>query len=380
MKIDRSLLPFKALYFFIYAAMAALMPFLTLYYERLGLSGKQIGILAAIPPLITFLSAPLFGFIADLTQRPRLLLGISVSSVALGIYSLTVVDSFPGLILVVIFYAFFFAPILPIVDRSTLSVLGVRKDQYGKQRLWGAIGWGLIAPVAGLLVDRGGMNWTFYASAATFMSLLFLIRFIPVNTVLGRESFWKGFKQLFGNWPVIVFFVVALGGGIGLAMIHHYLFLYLDGLGASSITMGWALSLATISELIVMYYSDRLLRWWGASGLLLFALGSLAVRLLAMAFAASPEWVLLLQLLHGPTFAGLWMAGVAYVSEIAPPGLETTSQGMLTGFVMGLGSTIGALLGGILFDEVGLSMMYLGAGLAMLVLTFVFFVVNKRKH
>ncbi len=175
MKIDRSLLPFKALYFFIYAAMAALMPFLTLYYERMELTGRQIGVLAAIPPLITFISAPLFGFIADLTQRPRVLLGISVSSVALGIFLLTTAETFGGLFLAVFVYAFFFAPILPIVDRSVLRVLGDRKDQYGKQRLWGAIGWGLIGPVAGILVDQRGLIWAFYASAAIYLSLLFLI-------------------------------------------------------------------------------------------------------------------------------------------------------------------------------------------------------------
>ena len=98
MRIDRSLLPFKALYFLVYAAMAALMPFLTLYYERLELPGSQIGFLAAIPPLVTFISAPLFGFLADWSQRPKLLLGISVSSVALGIFLLTSAQSFGGLL------------------------------------------------------------------------------------------------------------------------------------------------------------------------------------------------------------------------------------------------------------------------------------------
>ena len=380
MKIERPLLPFKALYFFIYAAMAALLPFLTLYYERLDLSGYQIGILAAIPPLITFISAPLFGFLADLTQRPKVLLGISISSVALGIFLLTISDTFVGLILAVFVYAFFFAPILPIVDRSVLKVLEDRKDQYGKQRLWGAIGWGLIAPVAGWLVDRGGLFWAFYASGAIFLSLLFLIWFIPSSTVFSRDSFWIGFKKIMGSWPVIIFFIIAFGGGVGLAMIHHYLFLFLDSLGASSIMMGWALTLATVSELVVMFYSDRLLRWWGARGLLLFSLVILVFRLIAMGLVTSPEWVLALQLLHGPSFAGLWMAGVAYVSEISPPGLETTSQGILTGFVMGLGSTVGALLGGFLFQGYGFSTMYLGAGIGIFILVIGFVVANLQNN
>jgi PPP family 3-phenylpropionic acid transporter len=372
--VGQSLTIFKLFYFLVYAAMAALMPFMTLYYESLGLSGRQIGLLAALPPLGTFLSAPLFGFLADLTRRPRLLLGVSISSVVLGIYALTVAESYLGLSLTVSFYALFFAPILPIVDRSVLDALGENQDQYGKQRLWGAIGWGIVAPIAGMLVDTGGLSWTFYTSMLVFGALLGLTFFIPVKISLGRQPFWASFRKLLGNWPVIIFFGVALGGGIGLSMTHHYLFLYLNELGASSLVMGWSLTIATISELIVMYFSDRFLRWWGARRLLLFALGALSLRLLAN----SPGWVLVIQLLHGPTFAALWMASVAFVAEIAPPNLRNTAQGLLTGFVMGLGSTFGAFLGGILLDSFGFSQMFLWTGIGMLVLMGVFWLGCRR--
>ena len=40
----------KLFYFIFYAAMAALSPFLTLYYQSLGLSGTQIGLLAGLGP------------------------------------------------------------------------------------------------------------------------------------------------------------------------------------------------------------------------------------------------------------------------------------------------------------------------------------------
>jgi PPP family 3-phenylpropionic acid transporter len=368
------LLSFRAFYFFVYAAMAALMPFLTLYYEHLGLSGAQIGMLAAIPPLLTFLSAPLFGFLADLTQRPKLLLGISVLSVIFGIMALTQVRTYLGLILVISFYALFFAPILPIVDRSVLDILAEQRDQYGKQRLWGALGWGVTAPLAGFLVDQGGLSWAFYSSALLFGCLLLWVWMMPVSAITGQEAFWLGFKKLLGSWAVIAFFGVALGGSIGLSMTHHYLFMFLDELGASSLVMGWALTVATVSELGVMFFSDRILRRWGARRLLLFSLAALSLRLLAYSVVHAPQWVLLIQLLHGPTFAALWIAGVAYVSEIAPPGLRNTSQGLLTGFVMGLGSMFGALVGGILYEQMGFSHMFGLTGFGVLVLMVLFFI------
>jgi predicted MFS family arabinose efflux permease len=178
---------------------------------------------------------------------------------------------------------------------------------------------------------------------------------------------------------VILFFIVILIGGMGLAMIHHYLFLYLDSLGADTIIMGLALTIATISELFIMYFSDRLLRSWKTRGLIMFGLLMITIRLFGYSLARSPEFALVLQLFHGPTFAAIWMAGVAYVAEIAPPGLGNTAQGMFTGVVMGLGSAFGALFGGLLFQSVGFSIMFTTAGSVVFV-AFILFWIGCRKR
>jgi len=369
------MLPFKVFYFFIYAALAFLAPYLTLYYEALGLSGRQIGILAALPSLVTFISAPIFGAIADVTQRHKRILGISLLFVTAGVLLISFFQNFFGLVPGVLLYAFFFAPALPLIDRSVLDILGSDRDQYGKQRLWGAVGWGALAPLAGFLVDRGGIQSTFYGSAILFFVLFIVSQLTTIRPVIIRSNFWGGLSELLSSWQVNLFFFVMLIGGMGLAMIHHYLFLYLSHLGASSVMMGSALTIATISELFIMYFSDRLLKAWKARGLLLFGLIMIAIRLIAYSFIKNPVVAMGIQLLHGPTFAAIWMAGVAYVAEIAPPGLGNTAQGLFTGVVMGLGSAVGALLGGILYQSVGFSQMFLLTGAAVFVALIVFWVV-----
>jgi hypothetical protein len=59
------MLPFKAYYFFIFAAMAFVAPIFTLYYVGLGLSGQKIGILATLPSVMTFVRGPVFGALVD---------------------------------------------------------------------------------------------------------------------------------------------------------------------------------------------------------------------------------------------------------------------------------------------------------------------------
>jgi PPP family 3-phenylpropionic acid transporter len=355
----RTLLPFKAFYFFSYAALAFVAPFLTLYYEGLGLSGNQIGVLAAIPSLVTFISAPVFGAIADITQRHKRILGVSIIFVIVGILMISLVRTFFGLIPGVFVYAFFFAPALPLIDRSVIDILGADRDQYGKQRLWGAVGWGALAPVAGWVIARGGLAWGFYGSAILFFGLFIVSQLTPVKPVKIQVNFWNGLSRLFASRQVVIFFSVILVGGMGLAFIHHYLFLYLSHLGASPVVMGSALTVATTSELVVMYFADRLLKSWKARGMILFGLLMITLRLILYAFTTSPYVALLIQLMHGPTFAAIWMAGVAYVAEIAPDGLGNTAQGLFSGVVMGLGSALGGLLGGFLYQSVGFSRMFL---------------------
>ena len=371
--------PFRAYYFLIFAGMAFFTPFLTLYYEEIGLSGAQIGMLAATPSLITFISAPTFGAIADVFQHQKRILGFSIFMVIVGIVTMSLGRSFSEIIPGVFLYAFFFAPALPLIDRSVLEVLGTDRDQYGKQRLWGAIGWGVLAPVAGVLVEFGGLKWAFYGAAILFGLLLIVSQNTPIRQVRIHTKFISGLSQLFAKPQVAIFFGVILIGGIGLAMIHHYLFLFLNHLSASPIIMGSSLTVATISELVVMYYSDRILKSWKARGLIAFGMAMIALRLIGLSVATSPWMVLVIQLLHGPTFAAVWMAGVAYIADIAPVGLGNTAQGIFTGIVMGLGSALGAFLGGYLYQSVGFSRMFIWTAISVLA-AFSIFMVGLRSE
>jgi hypothetical protein len=50
--------------------------------------------------------------------------------------------------------SFFGAPIVSLADSTTISMLGESKHRYEQVRLWGAVGWGLIAPLAGVIIQK----------------------------------------------------------------------------------------------------------------------------------------------------------------------------------------------------------------------------------
>lgn len=371
----RPLALFKTFYFLYYAAAASLLPFLVLYYEQLGLSGSQIGVLTAILPLVTLFAASFWGGLADATQQHQPLMFLALGGVILLALVTLFSTTFLSLVGVIIAFAFFAAPIVPFLDSSTLAYLGESKNQYGKLRLWGAVGWGMAAPVVGWLVERFDLTWSFYS----YMGLMFaglLVSFnLPRRQIRIGVSFWQGVRLLLGNkrqW--LLFLIIIFSAGIGSAIVHNYLFLYMELLGAGNTLMGWALTVATLSELVIFSSSDRLLKRWGIKNVLLLALAALVVRLLAYALISNPWLVLPVQLLHGFSFSALWAAGVAYADKIAPPGLSATAQGLFTSVFMGLAAAIGAFGGGVLYENIGLLWMFGSTGLVLLI---VFLIIGR---
>jgi MFS transporter, PPP family, 3-phenylpropionic acid transporter len=357
----------RAFYAFYYGAGACLMPFLAIYYSQLGFSGQQIGVLRGIAPLITLVAAPLWGALADATRRHKLVWLMAILGTWGAVLALSSTASYALLIAIVIGHALFGAPIVPLADSAVISLLGERRDRYGTQRFWGAIGWGISGLLIGIVIERYGLRWSFIGSLIMMACAGLMAAGIPVVDVALKRSYGKDLRSLLFNKSWLVFLLAMLIGGLYMAVEMSYLMLYMQSLGAGEALMGIALVLSTLGELPVWALAPFLLRRLGPRGLLSVALGAGAIQGLAFSLAPSAGYVLPAQLLHGLAFSAAWTAGVAYAATMAPPGTQATAQGLFGGVLMGLSASIGAMLGGRLFDAVGGAMMFRLAALTPLV-------------
>jgi PPP family 3-phenylpropionic acid transporter len=369
---------FRAFYFLFFGAAACLLPFLTLYYQQLGLSGREIGVLTGIVPLITLVSASLWGGLADATRKHHAILLLTIAGTWTAVFVMSRSVTFLTLIPIVSVYALFVAPIIALVDNSVMETLGSRRSEYGRQRLWGSVGWGIVAAIIGVVIQRAGLSWGFTGYLG-MMALLFLLALrLPVRPGEQQESFGRGLRGLLTNRQWLLFSAVALVEGMSLGVFLNYLFLYLEELGISRTVMGLSLTVATISEIPIFFYSKRLLEKWGTQSLLAFSIAMTVVRAVAYINMTTGWQVLLISLLHGPTFAAMWTAGVAYAGEVAPPGLGATAQGMFGSMVWGFGAALGAITGGFLFEAYGAVATFQFAGAAAFIALVVFVLANRR--
>jgi MFS transporter, PPP family, 3-phenylpropionic acid transporter len=370
---------FPSIYYFLYfGAISILFPFLALFYQGQGLTGGQIGLLAAISPIISFFGAPLWTGAADASHRHKLVAMLSILGVVTVTFIFPQVASFGGLLLMISLWAFFGSPTGSLVDSAVLTLLGDRRERYGRIRLWGTIGYGVIAPFAGTLIGRLGLKWAFWGYAILMLGGLLVLTRIPFRQSRSGGSFRGGMRLLFANQAWMLFLVMVFIAGIGMATINNYLFVFMQSLGASKTLMGIALTVSTLSEIPAMFFSDRLLRRFGARGMLVIAMTTIGLRLLCYSLTTQPWVILVIQLCHGLTFAAIYTAGVYYADQIAPPGMKATTQGMFSGTLMGFGSAAGGLLGGLLLDRFSPGGMYAFAGTFVLAGLVVFLLVEQR--
>lgn len=362
----------------IYAGFAFASPFLVLYFQGLGFSGAEIGLLAGVAPLITFCGAPFWTGLADATRRHRLILTLSMTVGVAGYILYPFLRVFAVVFLVSIVLNFFFAPVSSFADNATMYMLGDKKDFYGRIRLGGTVGYAIAAPIAGVLVARYGLRAGFWSAAAAYFLALLLSRGFVHAPSKDSPPALRGLRTLLSNPRWILFLIVALSSGLALAGVNNYFFPYMKELGAATSLMGIALTIGTITEVPVLFFGNRLLRFFKPYGLFMLAAAVTAIRVLLFAANTSPTLALAIQLLNGFTFPAMWMAGVAWANAHAPQGMTATAQGLFGAMIFGFGMAVGGFLGGPLLESLGGRGLYLVFGCITLATVVVVALVERR--
>lgn len=369
----------SALYLFFFAALAAILPYVALYYRSLGFSGTQMGLLLSLGPLVGLFATPFWTGIADTRSRHLLVLLVAMGGSAALYAAFPFLQTFGLILTAVIMVAFVAAPMFALIDSSTLHMLGAQKERYGRIRLWGTVGWGLSAPIVGEVLERNGLEWMFWLYALLMVAAIFLVRGAKFEQNKGATPFWPGLRSILVNRKWVLLLLATIAMTIGLVAHGNFLSLLMDDLGASRTLLGITITLSTIFELPVMALSDRLLKRFGARGLLVLAMGLTALRCLLYGVTTSPGQILVIQVMHGFTYPALWIAGVHFAAKHAPPGLQATAQGLFGSVQGGLGTALGNFLCGALIDQVGLRSMFTVTGGFVLLCMFVLLGMRARR-
>jgi len=364
--------------FFLYAGIAFVAPFIVLYYQELGFTGTQIGLLTGITPLVTFFSATLWTGFADRIRRHRLLMSIALFGGVVVIFIFPLLKVFAPVLLIAILFNVFWAPVTPFADSATMNMLADEREMYSRVRLGSTLGFGLAAPIAGAFVQGYGLKAAFWGCSFLFFLGFLVSQKLTHGRLQDTSQAGGQIRTLMKNPHWLLFLVIAFAGGAAMAAYNNYLFPYMKELGASESTMGLALTIGMIFEIPLLFFGNQLIKRLKPYGLLMLSIAATGLRLLLFAAAQNPTVILTAQILNGMTFATMWVAGVSYAEENAPEGMSATAQGIFSATVLGFGTAAGGFIGGPLLENAGGRSLYLFFGIAVLSITAIAALVQRR--
>jgi PPP family 3-phenylpropionic acid transporter len=373
------------LYYFLHIGSGAfLFPFIGQLYHQQGLSGTQIVLLATLGALVSMLAAPFWARLSRQVNRPRRMLqGVLLLSAFFTI----LMGNQSGFLLLAIFAnlrVLAASGISPISDALTLSLTSKQHAGYGSVRLWGSLGWALIALIAGWWIQRSSLVTGFWAHAAG-LGLCSLILFgipVQVNSPAARHSStpaaaWKTLQSqplLIGLCLSLIVLWLARNG------VANFEALYVKSLGGSTTVIGLMSTLGAFSEWPGMVLADRLVRKHGPASV--FALGVLIWMGATALMLVSPtvSMALFKSIFNGIGFSLFTVGMVMLINKTTPPEQTATILALILITLQGLVTTVVSPFSGLAFDRLGAPLLYWIAIGGMLLSWAIFQIFAKRAN
>ncbi len=366
--MNQQLRVMQGINFSFYATQAILLPLLPVYFQSKGFSSFEIGLMMSFGPFVAIFAQPMWGYLSDRLQTVKTIIWILWSFMLLCSVGLFTAEQFAWSFLFIMLLYFFQVPSTPLIDAMTVRVAQESGRSYGTVRLWGSIGFTVVALSAHwLLMLIGGIeNLGFAYWGLWILPLLFLIglRDAPAG---GERVSLHSLLALLRNKRLLWFLFLVLIMMTPHRMNDSLFGLHLSDLGAAAgwIAVAWALAAA--SEIPVFALLGKYLNRFHELALLGIVSALYTIRWILYAVVQDPIVLGLMQASHMITFAVFWIVAVQYIVRLVPSELQTTGQSMLASVFVGMCGILGGAVGGAIKHGFGGTGMYgFGAVLAFI--------------
>ncbi|MCJ7765354.1 MAG: MFS transporter, partial [Thiovulaceae bacterium] len=284
-------------YFFYFAIIAIYVIFMPKVLSMVGYSPSEIGTIFAAAPLVRFAIPFLFlkGVKLDRRTFNGALLLLFFSTLALFM----TLESFWPLLFTNIAIGVGLSLILPYVEVIALSRIG--KESYGRVRLFGSIGFILVALVLVKFLDAPATALGFFLAMVISTALVgYIIARKEHRRRPETQSIEGSHLDLLGHWPLwagLMLMQVSFGP------FYNFFTIYETEHGISLDTTVYLWSFGVIAEIILFYFQGPLLRR-NLLALIEFAVSLTVVRwLLTYLFPENLPALFFAQSLHAFSFA-----------------------------------------------------------------------------
>lgn len=379
--MNKQIMTLRGLLFSYYATQAVLLPFLPIYFADQGYNSFEIGLLMMVGPFVAVFAQPIWGYISDrfhTVKKIVLLLWICTIVSSIGLF---LADNFTISFIFALLVYFFMIPSAPLLDGITIKATERVNKSYGSIRLWGSIGFTVIAIGSPYVMDQIGgienLKYIYWVVWIPALTCLFFLKDEPSN---GRQITISAIRSLAKNKMFIWFLLMVFIIMIPHRMNDNFFGLHLSGLGASDSMVGWAWAIAAFSEVPAFALLGKYMHRFNELALLGLAALLYCIRWIIFAYVTDP-WVLtFLAASASITFGVFWIVAVSYAVRLVPEHLRSTGQSFLSAVFLGLAGITGGTVGGWINGNYGGEGMYLFGAVLAGIASALFFYTNMRER
>ena len=358
----------SSFYFFYFAIIGVYIIFMPKVLAMSGYSASEIGIIFAAGPLVRFVMPFIFTRGLKIDRKN---FNIALLITLLSAFSFFIsLNGFYKLLASNIGLGIGLSIILPYIEVISLELIG--KERYGKIRLFGSIGFVLIALVLVQFLSSAvvALNYLALSTVLTVLVAFMIVRVTHTKTKKEQAEVCNDINLLadWKLWLGLTLMQVSFGA------YYNFFTIYETDFGVSLDMTIYLWSFGVLVEIIMLYFQGRFLR------------NNLLIILQITTFASAFRWFLVYlfpqnlvilffaQSIHALSFALFHSAAISYLYHTYKH--KALAQQFFSGITYGLGGFCGALIAGYIYEWYPRELFLSSSALAFL--SFIFLYLHNK--
>ncbi len=357
-------------YFCYFSLLGLISPFLPVFLDGRGFNSLQIGEILAMFTATKIIGPTLWAMVADKSGKQLSIIQLGATLAFLFFTLLFLVDGYWPITFVLAIFSLFWTAILPQLE--VMTMLSIRRNAkiYARIRLWGSVGFIVLAVAAGEIIGR------FSSEAFSYLGWLMLMMLALSSYILKQPRARKVrveekssiiSKILMLNFAL--FFIAGLLLQMSFGPYYSFFALYLRDLAYPDYAVGLLISLGVVAEIAIFFIAGSLYSLFGARVLIVFSLLITAMRWYVTGYFADSLLLLLIaQLMHAASFGLYHSASIQFLQQHFQSDQQNRGQAIYVAGVYGIGGALGAYLSGMIWqDGAGAQLAFEYAAIACLI-------------
>lgn len=372
---------------FFYLAYGAFTVILSMYCQDIGMSASQIAYIVSFAPLLSIVTQPFFGYLADKWHSPKKVSILLMTIMMVCIFIFAISRNFWILLLTSGITVSFMNAVTPLTDRIGVS----SPYQFGRIRLWGSFGYAIMAQISGILYQYISPFSNFMAAILGALLTVICIYMVsdpklnePIelkdNNALSTKTITL---DLLHNKPYVIFLIISLFFWGACSTNFNYLSIFIRYLGGSASQVGTYQLCATLFEIPMILATDYIIKKVSFRSMMIFAIIVSMINFAWYASLPTVNWIIYVFVFKGFSTVLFTMLTVRLVLVLVKDEYVSTAYGIQAMLGKGLGAMVFQLIGGRIIDGVSMSAFYwflfIGTVVAFIFALFFKIPVKERK-